>query len=111
MLRYLLTAIPITVLFVWLYNNTRGSVLFALLFHASLNASGGFIIATVWPALPTAVIPTLTWLYVGIAWLCMLIVVRFWGPAHLAKHLRVTDSPEPARAEQPTSPAALQQAM
>jgi uncharacterized protein len=36
---YLVGVLPLTYLFTWLWDHTRGSVLIALLFHASLNTS------------------------------------------------------------------------
>jgi len=32
-----------SVLFAWLYNNTRGSVLLAILFHAGMNFENGIL--------------------------------------------------------------------
>lgn len=40
--QFLLYVVAMTVLFTWLANNTRGSVLIAWIFHASINASGAF---------------------------------------------------------------------
>lgn len=45
---FLLSSILITILFTWLYNNTGGSILVALLFHTSFNYS-----AQMFPALET----------------------------------------------------------
>lgn len=36
---YLVGVLPLTYLFTWLWNHTRGSLLIALLFHASINTS------------------------------------------------------------------------
>lgn len=85
MLRYLLTAIPVEVLFVWLFNNTRGSLLISILFHASLNASAGFVFATQVPPLPADQIQTLTWIYVVVVWLVTAAVVWYWKTDHLSK--------------------------
>lgn len=41
--------VALSVLFTWLYNRTRGSLLLALLFHAALNATGAVL-----PLLPAA---------------------------------------------------------
>lgn len=40
---YLPEILPLAVLYTWLYNNTRGSLLLATLFHASGNAAGMFL--------------------------------------------------------------------
>jgi membrane protease YdiL (CAAX protease family) len=39
----ILGAIPNSILFTWLYNNTRGSLLLLTLFHASINTAGAFL--------------------------------------------------------------------
>jgi uncharacterized protein len=40
--QFLLYVVAMTVLFTWIFNNTRGSVLLAWIFHAAINASGAF---------------------------------------------------------------------
>ncbi len=40
--QFLLYVLAMTILFTWLANNTRGSVLIAWIFHAAINASGAF---------------------------------------------------------------------
>lgn len=40
--QFLLYVVAMTILFTWLANNTRGSVLLAWIFHAAINASGAF---------------------------------------------------------------------
>jgi len=39
----ILGMIPVAILFTWLYNNTRGSLLLALLYHNSFNVTGLFL--------------------------------------------------------------------
>lgn len=65
-----------SVLFVWLFNNTRGSLLLALLFHAAIAVTGLFVATPAGTAAPV-VEALLKWLVVaGAVW-------RF-GPATLA---------------------------
>jgi membrane protease YdiL (CAAX protease family) len=40
---FLLTAVAVTLLFTWLFNNTGGSVLLAMLLHAANNAASGLM--------------------------------------------------------------------
>jgi uncharacterized protein len=40
--QFLIYVVAMGVLFTWLFNNTRGSVLLAWVFHAAINASGAF---------------------------------------------------------------------
>jgi hypothetical protein len=47
------------ILITWAFNHSRGSVLLAILFHASSNATGGSVPVAFFPALfPVAVMPT-----------------------------------------------------
>ena len=62
-----------SVLFTWIFNNTKGSVLAAALFHASLNA-------------PVVLLPpTLSslWYYYGIFLLVVILIVVIFGPKNL----------------------------
>ncbi len=71
--------ILVSILFTWIYNNTGGSVLAALLFHAAMNWS-------IWIVLPAmqvnlAIIGfTVLLLAVAVA-----VVVARWGPARLSR--------------------------
>jgi uncharacterized protein len=40
--QFLLYVVAMTILFTWLFNSTKGSVLIAWIFHAAINASGAF---------------------------------------------------------------------
>ncbi len=51
---YIVSTIPLTVLFTWLYNGTRGSVLLAMLFHGSINTF--YVALPIEPAFPAWVI-------------------------------------------------------
>lgn len=77
---FLLGIVADAVLFTWMYNGTGGSLLLALLFHASIATSGLFIPAA---SVHPLVVPALTWLGV-------LVVVRTYGPETLARGDRVT---------------------
>lgn len=74
--------IPGTILFTWLFNNTRGSLLLVTLFHASTQYSNNFL-----GVIPTQTANILTWL-VAIA------VVLFTGINHLSRkneRVQITD--------------------
>jgi membrane protease YdiL (CAAX protease family) len=43
LLPFLLTAVAVTFLYTWLFNNTRGSLLLAMLLHAASNAASGLM--------------------------------------------------------------------
>jgi len=63
-----------SVLFTWIFNNTKGSVLAAVFFHASLNAS-------------VVVLPTYSslWYYYGIFLLVVILIVVIFGPKDLVR--------------------------
>ncbi len=77
---FLLLTIAQAVLFTWLFNHTRGSVLLAALFHASADVTLAF----------TGVLsssPALFWVFVALEWLVTLVVVLIEGPAHLSRRV------------------------
>ena len=87
--------IPAAILFTWVFNSTRGSVLLAILMHAVLNAS-----SRLWGAMPeysvepptaaeaaaqTVHINVMFAIVVGVA---ALVVVLVYGPRNLSRHPR-----------------------
>jgi membrane protease YdiL (CAAX protease family) len=78
---YLLDTIALAILFTWVYNNTKSSLLLVTLFHAALNTSAVFL-----PIIPAAigdVRPTL--IAIGLHCLAAIIVVIVTGPARLSR--------------------------
>jgi membrane protease YdiL (CAAX protease family) len=64
-----------TVLFTWVFNNTKGSLLLALLFHTSIAITGLF--------LASAEIPS--WLGVALNWAAVAVVVTLFGAKRLSR--------------------------
>ena len=66
-----------SVIYTWIFNNTKGSVLAAALIHASLNTS-------------VVVLPTYSslWYYYGIMLLAVILIVIIFGPKNLVKQKR-----------------------
>jgi len=69
---FLLQTTGFSVLYTWIWNKTRGSLLMPHLFHAASNTTLGVL-----PILPTAAYPTTRplWLGVGLLWLMVVAVV------------------------------------
>jgi membrane protease YdiL (CAAX protease family) len=87
---YLLALLPEAILYTWVYNNTRGSLLLVTLLHAAVNA------ATM--SLPdTTGDLRLYWVEIGVRYVVAIIIVLVAGPdlVRKPKPVRVT-VPEPA---------------
>lgn len=79
---FMLQILGFSILYTWLFNNTRGSLLIAHLFHAASNTTLGVI-----PILPmdTGGIMRPLWLAVGLLWVFALAVVAYFGPEDLSR--------------------------
>jgi membrane protease YdiL (CAAX protease family) len=75
---FLVSTVALSVLFTWVFNNTRGSVLLTWLFHSAMNTWPGQII-------PAAHSGPLYWILVGLVCLAAVIVVVVFGPEHLSR--------------------------
>jgi membrane protease YdiL (CAAX protease family) len=62
------------ILYTWLFNNTRGSLLLLTIFHASWNAA--------WVSLP---MQNVSWASLVVYWLAALVVILLAGPAELVR--------------------------
>jgi membrane protease YdiL (CAAX protease family) len=75
---YSIALVALSVLFTWLYNNTRGSVLLTMMMHASFNSANGLVPLppeAVTPPLPLSVILP----YVGAMWVIALVAIGLYG--------------------------------
>jgi membrane protease YdiL (CAAX protease family) len=75
-----LTFVPAAVMYTWVYNNTRGSLLLVSLLHLAEQLTNGFL-----GTLPTYTDEVLTWALAAL-------VILLAGPAHLARRSAVTRS-------------------
>lgn len=83
---FLASTIALTILYTWMYNNTRGSVLLAYLFHASANT---------WTRVFSIdhANPTLRWVTTGLLIAAAIVVVIAAGPENLSrKYIRVQET-------------------
>ena len=77
--------IALTVLFTWVYNNTRGSLLLVLLLHGMINTAPTTILGQ------AAGDEQLVWLYVGLLALVAIVVIALTGPEQLSRKLQKQD--------------------
>ena len=79
---FMLQSIALAILFTWVYNNTRGSLLIIHLFHAAGNTALGVL-----PILPMDTGGDLRplWFAVGLLWCVTLAVIIIFGPASLLR--------------------------
>ncbi len=93
---YVIQTIGASVIFTWLYNNTRGSVLLAILLHAGLNTWTRVVPIDHAP-------PLVGWCMTVVTCLIAVIIVVMFGPAHLSRtrrrvsQLSSSHAPETAR--------------
>jgi uncharacterized protein len=80
---FVVWTIGLSILFTWLFNETRGSLIVVILFHTSINL-GAFV--------PAAVGSTggASFLYAIVTWIVALVVVSRYGRASLARGPAVT---------------------
>ncbi len=81
------------VLITWVYNNTRGSLLLTMLFHASIAATSYY-------PFPQQALTASGWaqtlLYLGLLWAVVLVVVVIYGPRRLMRRRASDDIQEAA---------------
>ena len=73
-----LSMVPLAIIFTWVYNSTKGSLLLVWLFHASITITGYFA-----PSLPTTTEGILSWAMA-------IIIVIAAGLTHLSRKQRIT---------------------
>lgn len=74
-LHYVVNVVGITLIFTWLYNSTRGSLLIDFLFHAAYNALPGLLFVS------TGIIPNS---FTLVIWIYAVLLLWRYGPANLA---------------------------
>jgi len=77
-LGFILLILPTSMLFTWIFNHTRGSVLLAGLFHGVYDAT------VVYLGILTGDI-RLFWLFVAVSWVFALVVLGLEGATHFAR--------------------------
>ena len=88
---YLISTIGTAVLFTWVYNNTAGSVLLAILFHMAFNASGNIFFSS-FPAITPAVVEQISQFAIILKWVLVIVVLQVFGERYLAHKKPVVES-------------------
>jgi hypothetical protein len=80
---FVVWTVGLSILFTWLFNETRGSLIVVILFHTSINLAA-FV--------PAAVGSTgaASFLYAIVTWIVALVIVSRFGRASLARNPAVT---------------------
>lgn len=82
-LPFLIQGLALAVVFTWLYNSTRGSLLLVVLLHGTVNAW----LTSVW-FLRGSVSSTTLWVFAGLLGVIAVCLVVMYGREHLSRHHR-----------------------
>ena len=86
---YVLFTVGISILHTWIYNNTKASVLTAILFHAMYTSGPVF---PLFPDISTSAInASVKWAIVPV-WVAALLVIVLFGPARLSRQTGSVES-------------------
>ena len=90
---FVISVIGMTVVFTWVFNNTRGSILLAILLHASINTAPAML-PLLFPSLEGTLLFALSRL---LAWVvvAVLIIAATRGRLSYQRYLRETALPAP----------------
>ncbi len=93
-----------TIVFTWLFNNTRGSVLMAMVLHASENTLGSFL-GTLFEG---ADFVRMFWLVNAVYCVAGIVLVVVYGPKHLSRKYRRQEEPSEISAKPSAHEAQLE---
>ena len=91
---FLIQALALAVIYTWLYNNTKGSLLIVALFHTATNAPLTLVLLPL--GIENWILPF--WLMAGFTVVAAVVVVAVFGPTNLSRHPRQTQPATPAEA-------------
>jgi membrane protease YdiL (CAAX protease family) len=96
--------VPLGVFVIWtialaititsVFNNTRGSLLLAMLLHASINVAPFILLPTLFPSPSLSMLFGLSWLLVWVA-VALLVIAATRGRLSYQRYLRETERPSP----------------
>jgi uncharacterized protein len=83
---FLIQALALAVIYTWLYNSSKGSLLLVVLFHTATNAPLTLVLLPL--GIQNWVLPF--WLMAGFTAAAALVVVAVFGPSRLSRHPKQT---------------------
>jgi uncharacterized protein len=103
---FLIQALALAVIYTWLYNSSKGSLLLVVLFHTATNAPLTLVLLPL--GIENWVLPF--WLMAGFTVLAALVVIAVFGPSRLSRLPKQTEPATPAEATEgapwPSTPSA-----
>jgi hypothetical protein len=91
---FVIWTIALAVFFTWVFNNTRGSLLLAMLLHASINTAPGVLLLTLFPSPPLAALFFLSWVLVWVV-VALIVIAATRGRLSYLRYRRETALPAP----------------
>jgi membrane protease YdiL (CAAX protease family) len=98
---FLIQTLALAVIYTWLYNSTKGSLLLVVLFHTATNAPLTLVLLPL--GAENWILPF--WLMAAFTVVAALVVVAVFGPTNLSRRPRQTQPATPA--ERPADPVVL----
>jgi membrane protease YdiL (CAAX protease family) len=96
---FLIQALALAVIYTWLYNSTKGSLLLVILFHTATNAPLTLVLLPL--GIENWILPF--WLMAGFTVVAALVVVAVFGPSRLSRLPKQTQPITPAEATEGAS--------
>lgn len=88
---FVIWTIALAIIFTWVFNNTRGSLLLVILLHASINAAPGVLLPSLFPSLAGL---GLSWFLVWVV-VALLVIAATRGRLSYQRYQRETARPSP----------------
>jgi membrane protease YdiL (CAAX protease family) len=102
---FVIWTIALAINITWVFNNTRGSLLLAMLLHASINTAPFVLLPTLFPSPSVSTLFGLSWILVWVM-VALLVIAATRGRLSYQRYLRETALPAPVTdREQAKGPA------